>query len=46
MKRHSAYNEAGLFVTAIATNALVKVFCAVIAGSNMGMVELHDNQPC
>jgi hypothetical protein len=37
MKRHSACNENGLSATAIATNALVKDLCVIIAGSKIGL---------
>jgi hypothetical protein len=46
IKHHSACNETGLSATAIATNASVKDFCVVIAGSNVDMVEPWDNELC
>jgi hypothetical protein len=46
IKCHSNCNEACVFATAIATNALVKDFCVVIEGSNVNMVVPPNNQLC
>jgi hypothetical protein len=45
-KCHSTWDEAGLSATAIATNALVKDFYVIIAGSNVNKVAPHGNQLC
>jgi hypothetical protein len=45
-KCHSACNEAGLSATVTATNASVKDFCVVIAGSITNKVALSDKQCC
>jgi hypothetical protein len=46
MECQSACNETGLTATAIATKALVKDICGVIAGSNADKVALRNNQHC
>jgi hypothetical protein len=45
-KRHSACDEAGLSVTAIATYALVKDFDVIIAASNANKVTPRNKQGC
>jgi hypothetical protein len=46
MKRHSACDEMGLFLTIIAINALVKEFLCRTTVSNINKVAPHSNYCC